>query len=84
MKDELAQALLGKVMQWDASSPLQSLEALQSLARFKYDEYQRFQPGRKFVESLAIWLEIDSILVKNDRRHMNSSVADSFSLAMQD
>jgi hypothetical protein len=30
---------------------------LQALAALKYDEYQQFSPGMRFVESLALWLE---------------------------
>jgi hypothetical protein len=26
------------------------------LARYKYDEYQQYAPGRRFIESLALWL----------------------------
>jgi hypothetical protein len=29
---------------------------LQDFARYKYDEYQQFSPGRRFIESLALWL----------------------------
>ena len=32
------------------------LPSLQALARYKYDEYVRFEPGRRFIESLATWL----------------------------
>lgn len=62
MKDELANELLGKVLGWsdtDAETNLeesQILIDLQHLARYKYDDYQRFSPGSKFIESLAIWL----------------------------
>jgi hypothetical protein len=31
--------------------------ALQLLADYKYDSYQRFGPGKRFVESLALWLK---------------------------
>ena len=30
--------------------------SLQLLADYKYDHYQRFGPGRRFIESLALWL----------------------------
>lgn len=59
MKDSLAQALLGKVMGWDEFDLAAGvdLERLQTLARHKYDHYERFRPGRKFFESLADWLQ---------------------------
>jgi hypothetical protein len=59
MRDENARQLLAKVMSWDEADVTQSfgdVSALQLLADFKYDEYQRFQPGRRFIESLALWL----------------------------
>jgi len=31
--------------------------SLQLLADYKYDHYQRFGPGQRFVESLALWLK---------------------------
>ena len=58
MKDSLAEALLGQVMEWDGTDMATSntLLSLQMLASQKYDGYERFRPGRKFIESLAIWL----------------------------
>ncbi|RDZ26017.1 phosphoribosyltransferase-like protein [Lysobacter silvisoli] len=55
MRDENAIQLLAKVMSWTEDSALQ-VRSLQLLADFKYDSYQRFGPGRKFIESLALWL----------------------------
>lgn len=57
MKDDLAEALLGSVMGWQGAEAADDVELILALARYKYDEYQRFEPGRKFVESLALWLE---------------------------
>jgi len=57
LKDELAQALLAKVMGWTDDVPMDKFSQVQSLARYKYDGYQRFEPGRHFLESLAVWLE---------------------------
>ena len=58
MKDSLAEALLGQVMGWDGTDlpTSNTLLSLQMLASHKYDGYERFRPGRKFIESLAIWL----------------------------
>jgi hypothetical protein len=57
MKDENAQHLLAKVMQWqDEDAVLDSVPVLRLLADYKYDGYQRFGPGKRFVESLALWL----------------------------
>jgi hypothetical protein len=58
MKDQLAEKLLAKVMGW--KSPENFVEhglPLQAMATYKYDEYQQFSPGMRFIESLALWLE---------------------------
>ncbi len=57
MRDENAQKLLAKVMGWQNVDPVSKyLPKLQLLANFKYDNYQRFRPGKRFIESLALWL----------------------------
>lgn len=58
MRDENAQQLLARVMGWDNSAQvLQYVPVLQLLADYKYDSYQRFGPGKRFIESLALWLD---------------------------
>lgn len=75
MKDINAQELLAKVMGWTDVELINSqVPILQLLADYKYDQYQRFGPGKKFVESLALWLNqfepsdrsVALDLVKND------------------
>jgi hypothetical protein len=57
MRDQNAAQLLAKVMGWqDQEEVARYLPTLQLLADYKYDHYQRFGPGRRFVESLALWL----------------------------
>jgi hypothetical protein len=56
MKDDNAQQLLAKVMGWDDDAAIEFVPKLQLLADFKYDQYQRFAPGKRFIESLALWL----------------------------
>jgi hypothetical protein len=56
LKDELAEALLARVMGWDQQKVAQERAVLQDMARYKYDEYQQFAPGQRFIESLALWL----------------------------
>jgi len=62
MKDELANELLSKVLGWSETEGVTNLQdsqvliELQHLARYKYDDYLRFSPGSKFIESLATWL----------------------------
>ena len=57
MHDQRAASLLAKVMGWDDVESVRSvLNRVQLLADYKYDHYQRFEPGRRFIESLALWL----------------------------
>lgn len=57
MNDQNAQKLLATVMGWhDTESVIAHLPPLQLLADFKYDHYRRFGPGKRFIESLALWL----------------------------
>lgn len=57
MRDQLAEQLLAKVMQWDSAEVATHMPLLQSMAMYKYDEYQRFSPGMRFIESFALWLQ---------------------------
>lgn len=58
MHDQNAAQLLAKVMDWKNLDELpSSLSNLQLLADYKYDHYQQFGPGRRFIESLALWLD---------------------------
>lgn len=57
MKDALAERLLFKeVLKWDERKISEERPFLLAMAAFKYDEYQQFAPGMKFIESLALWL----------------------------
>src|SRR5215831_11714107 len=56
MRDDLAGKVLAHVMLWGPDLIAQYGAYLQDLARYKYDEYEGFGPGEKFVESLAAWL----------------------------
>src|SRR5262245_52591712 len=56
MRDELAERVLAHVMSWEPAQISEFGACLQDLARYKYDEYEGFGPGEKFVESLAAWL----------------------------
>jgi len=58
MKDINAQELLAKVMQWKEEDAVrENVTPLQLLADYKYNSYQRYGPGKRFVESLALWLD---------------------------
>ena len=56
MKKELAEALLAKIMDWSDQEKARERARLETFASYKYDEYQQFAPGRRFIESLALWL----------------------------
>ncbi len=57
MRDQNAQQMLAKVMNWnDQDAVVDRVPRLQLIADYKYDHYQRFGPGRRFIESLALWL----------------------------
>ena len=57
MKEELAQQLLALVMEWEEGRVVEELPRLDRMAHFKYDEYQQFGPGQKFLEALCLWLK---------------------------
>src|SRR5688572_10871102 len=45
-------------MGWtDQEAVLKHVPTLLLLADYKYDHYQRFGPGKRFIESLALWLK---------------------------
>jgi len=57
MKDINAQGLLAKVMGWTDTEVVRlHVPVLQLLADYKYNHYQRYGPGKRFVESLSLWL----------------------------
>lgn len=60
MNDDIAEQLLARVMGWQEGSRADLVEKyrldLQLLSTHKYDSYQRFSPGQRFIESLALWL----------------------------
>ncbi|HRE95518.1 MAG TPA: hypothetical protein PK637_02060 [Flavobacteriales bacterium] len=57
MRTALAEKLLVKIMGWSSEEVSVQRPLLQALASFKYDEYQQFSPGMRFIESLVKWLE---------------------------
>lgn len=56
MRDTLAETLLAKVLGWQPRDIARERPVLQALASLKYDEYEQFSPGLRFIESLALWL----------------------------
>jgi hypothetical protein len=57
MRDDIAQALLLKVLQpSDGEGLSDNIKYFQRMSKYKYDEYQQFAPGMRFIESFALWL----------------------------
>jgi hypothetical protein len=56
MKAFLAEELLAKVLGWEPSDVAKERPVLQAMASLKYDAYEQFSPGLRFLESLALWL----------------------------
>jgi hypothetical protein len=56
VKDALAEELLARVLGWAPSDIAKERPILQAMASLKYDDYQQFSPGLRFLESLALWL----------------------------
>jgi len=56
VRDVLAERLLAEVMDWTPQDVARERPALQAMATHKYDDYAQFAPGKRFVESLALWL----------------------------
>jgi len=56
MRTDLAKRLLGKVMGWNGTRLEEEMDFLDFLSELKYDHYQQFALGMRFVESLALWL----------------------------
>jgi hypothetical protein len=57
MHDENAATLLAAVMRWQDYEDVSAiLDPLLLLADYKYDRYQQFGPGRRFIENLALWI----------------------------
>ena len=57
MNPELSEDLLRAVMGEDIGDDFPDhLGILRSLAKYKYDHFEQYSPGRQFIESLALWL----------------------------
>jgi len=66
MKESLAEQLLGIELEWDTPTAKEEIGKLRHLAAVKYDNYQNFTPGKRFMESLVLWLR--QFKTVNERR----------------
>lgn len=56
MQKELAQRLLTATLNWSPEDIEQYSNLIDNFAELKYDEYQQYRPGSRFVEHLCAWL----------------------------
>jgi hypothetical protein len=56
VKESLAEQLLGIELDWDTPTAKEEIGKLRYLAAVKYDNYRNFGPGKRFMESLILWL----------------------------
>lgn len=56
MRRDLAERLLSQILGWGPEEKAAERGLLEDFSAYKYDEYQQFAPGRRFLESLALWL----------------------------
>ena len=57
MNQDLALKVLGRIMKWPDDRARDEFQWLRLMARLKYDGYQDFHAGMRFVESLVTWLQ---------------------------
>lgn len=57
MRITLAETLLTKIMEWKPEEIDRERPLLQAMANLKWNEYQQFAPGTRFLESLVKWLQ---------------------------
>ena len=56
MNRDLAERLLSRILDWSTEEKAAERGFLEDFTAYKYDEYQQFAPGGRFLESLALWL----------------------------
>jgi len=66
VKESLAEQLLGIELEWDTPTAKEEIGKLRHLAAVKYDNYRNFMPGKRFMESLVLWLR--QFKTVNERR----------------
>ena len=65
MESRLALRVLGDIMGWSDDEAAMEFRWLRLMAKLKYDGYEDFRAGARFLESLATWLQQFD---RNDRR----------------
>lgn len=57
MNQDFVLRTIGTLMEWDDDTARTEFAWLRLMSRMKYDDYQEFLAGMRFVESLADWLQ---------------------------
>ena len=57
MNQDLGLRILGQIMNWTDARARQEFDWLKLMAGLKYDGYNAFQAGMRFIESLVTWLQ---------------------------
>jgi hypothetical protein len=57
MNQRLGLRLLGEVMQWSDAQARDEFRWLKLMSRFRYDGYEDFRAGVRFLERLSVWLQ---------------------------
>lgn len=57
MNQRLGLRLLGEVMQWSDEQARDEFRWLKLMSRFRYDDYEDFRAGVRFIERLSVWLQ---------------------------
>lgn len=98
MKDELAQAILKDEMQcWKLVESSKEILNIQIISEIKYDDYQQYTQGMRYIESIALWLRqfdipedkqtaynfVDQKLIFVSEEEMRQLVMYAFPLKMQ-
>lgn len=56
MNSELANKLLARIMNWEPTKLADERPVLEFMGSMKYDSYDRYMPGTRFMSSLVQWL----------------------------
>jgi len=57
MNQKLGLRLLGEVMRWSDEQARDEFRWLRLMSRFRYDSYEDFRAGVRFLERLSVWLQ---------------------------
>lgn len=71
MKPELALRLLGGLMKWEFLRANEEFKWLNLLVEYKYDHYQGYSPGARFLINLINWLKQFPTVEKKGKSHTN-------------